>query len=116
MLAAAHSARLCATSGLDAFVGGMFELGIGRATASAVASLSHCSLPTDLGPSDRYVEVDVCEPVVVDPSGDLVVPDGPGCGRSPDEEAVARFAVADVELTVPALSRTATKRRGGPRE
>ena len=48
-------------------------------------------------------------------SGDLVVPDGPGCGRIPDEDVLARFALADVELAVPGVSRTATKRRGGPR-
>jgi len=114
-VAAAHAARLCAGSGLDAFVGGMFELGIGRATASAVASLSYCSLPTDLGPSDRYFDIDVCEPIVANGSGDLVVPDGPGCGRIPDEDVLARFALADVELAVPGVSRTATKRRGGPR-
>ncbi|MFI5044421.1 MAG: hypothetical protein ACHQDC_06480, partial [Acidimicrobiales bacterium] len=113
--AAATAPRLCAGSGLDAYVGGIFDLGIGPATACAVASLSHCPLPTDLGPSDRYFEVDVCEPIVVDAGGDLVVPDGPGGGRIPDEGVLARFATADVELAVPGVSRTATKRRGGPR-
>jgi O-succinylbenzoate synthase len=76
----------------------MFELGIGRAHAAAVAALDGCTLPSDLGPSRAYVDVDVCEPIVVDGAGRLVVPSGPGCGRVPDEDALAAFAVDEVVL------------------
>jgi O-succinylbenzoate synthase len=97
--AAARAVRRCEAAGLPAFVGGMLELGIGRAAAAAVASMSGCTLPTDLGPSDAYVEQDVCEPVTVDPAGELMVPSGPGCGRTPDPALLGAVTVDEVVLT-----------------
>jgi o-succinylbenzoate synthase len=96
--AAALSVSIAAEHGVAAFVGGMFELGIGRAAAAAVATLAGCTLPTDLGPSDRYVVEDICEPVVADRDGRLLVPDGAGTGRVPDEERLARWTVDEVLL------------------
>ena len=96
--AAALAVSAAAAHGVPAFVGGMFELGIGRAAAAAVATLAGCTLPTDLGPSERYVEVDVCAPVVTDGGGRLLVPDGAGIGRVPGAELLARFAVEEVVL------------------
>ena len=96
--AAALAVSAASAGGVDAFVGGMFELGIGRAAAAAVATLAGCTLPTDLGPSRCYVEFDVCEPVVTDGSGLLVVPDGAGIGRVPDAARLAEVAVEQVVL------------------
>ena len=96
--AAAMAVEVAAEHGAGAFVGGMLELGIGRATSAAVAALAGCTLPTDLGPSERYVQVDVTDPVVVDDAGCLVVPDGPGCGRTPLAEVLERFVVDEVLL------------------
>lgn len=96
--AAAVAVGAAAAAGVPAFVGGMFELGIGRAGASALATLPGCTLPTDLGPSEVYVETDVCDPVVVDDAGLLLVPDGDGCGRTPDPQRLARFTVDEVLL------------------
>jgi O-succinylbenzoate synthase len=75
---------------LDAtpFVGGMLELGIGRAAGVAVASLAATltddAVPADIGPTHAYVEVDVTEPLIVGRGGGLVVPSGPGIGVAPD--------------------------------
>lgn len=80
------------------FVGGMFELGVGRAAAMALASLDVVDLPCDLGPSEHYVELDVTEPLVVDEAGDLVVPDGPGIGVEVRTAWVAALADEVVEL------------------
>lgn len=96
--AAAEAVRLAAAAGVPAFVGGMLELGIGRAGAAAVAAMEGCTLPTDLGPSDAYVEQDVCEPVMLDDAGELIVPDGPGCGRVPDPARLAAVTVDEVHL------------------
>ncbi len=96
--AAATAVQLAHDAGVPAFVGGMLELGVGRATSAAVATLPGCSLPTDLGPSARYVARDVTEPVVVDGDGRLVVPDGPGCGRAPLPDALEACAVDSVLL------------------
>lgn len=86
--------------GVDAFVGGMLELGIGRAGAAAVAALPGCTLPTDLGPSAAYVANDVCDPLVLDDAGELSVPDGVGIGRVPDPARLAEVAVDEVVLGI----------------
>jgi len=92
--AAADAVRRCAEADTECFVGGMVELGVHRAGAAAVAAAAAAravALPTDLGPSANYVEVDVCEPVVCDADGLLLVPDGPGTGVEIDLAAVERF-------------------------
>jgi len=96
--AAAEAARTAAASDVDAFVGGMLELGVGRAAAAAVASLEGCTLPTDLGPSEQYVARDLTDPVRCDPGGLLLVPDGPGIGRTPDPDHLAAATVDEVLL------------------
>jgi O-succinylbenzoate synthase len=97
--AAATAVGLAEEHGVEAFVGGMLELGIARAAAAAVATLAGATLPTDLGPSSAYVERDLCEPVVVDERGRLVVPTGPGSGRVPSEERLAEVTVDEVVLS-----------------
>ena len=97
-LAAARAVELCLDRGIDCFVGGMLELGIGRAAALAVASLSGCALPADLGPSDRYFDADVCEPLVTDGSGAMLRPSGPGIGRVPDAAVVEGYLIDRVVL------------------
>jgi len=75
--------EMAAAAGLRAFVGGMLETGVGRATAAAVAAHPAATFPTDLGPSGRYFARDVTAPIVAGDAG-LLVPDGPGIGREPD--------------------------------
>ncbi|MFN7148654.1 MAG: enolase C-terminal domain-like protein [Microthrixaceae bacterium] len=96
--AAARAVQMAADAGSDVFVGGMLELGIGRAGAAAVAALPGITLPTDLGPSSSYVESDVCEPIVCDDAGRLVVPVGVGNGRTPDEARLEQVRVDEVVL------------------
>jgi len=89
-------ARTAADAGCAVFVGGMVESGVGRAAALAVAALPMCTLPTDLGPSDRYFASDVTEPIMTDDDGLVVVPTGPGIGVVPipdrlDEATVDRL-------------------------
>ncbi len=81
-------------AGLDAFVGGMIELGVGRAAAAAVAALPECSLPTDLGPSAQYVDDDIAGPLVVDDAGRLILPGGPGIGVEADRDRLAAAAAS----------------------
>ena len=93
--AAAEAVRRCAEADTECFVGGMVELGVHRAGAAAVASAAAAlavALPTDLGPSANYVEVDVCTPVRCDADGLLVVPEGAGTGVEVDLSAVGRCA------------------------
>ncbi|MCP4436821.1 MAG: hypothetical protein GY812_15165 [Actinomycetia bacterium] len=96
--AAGAAVSLCAARGVDCFVGGMFELGIGRAAALAVAALPGCTLPTDLGPSNRYVAAEVCEPLETSAAGRMIVPDGAGIGRTPDESFMSAHLVDRVTV------------------
>lgn len=74
--------RLCAENGIDAWIGGMLESGIGRAGCLALATHPACTMTPDLSASARYFEHDVTAPFeLVD--GHLAVPRGPGLGVSP---------------------------------
>lgn len=81
------------------FVGGMYELGVGRAAALAFASGERFTTPTDLGPSSQYVAEDITDPIGSDASGRVVVPSGPGIGVEVHRDRV-RAALVDqpVEL------------------
>lgn len=87
-----------AEAGWDVFVGGMLETGVGRAAAAAVAAQPGFAFPTDLGPSSRYFAPDITEPLVVDHDGHLVVPTGPGIGRSPDPARLRAVTVDRLAL------------------
>jgi O-succinylbenzoate synthase len=81
-------------AGMEVFVGGMVESGVGRAAALAVAALEGCTLPTDLGPSSAYFASDLTEPLTCDGDGRILVPEGPGIGRVP---VPGRLAAATVD-------------------
>ncbi|MEZ5140917.1 MAG: enolase C-terminal domain-like protein [Acidimicrobiales bacterium] len=84
-------------AGAGVFVGGLLELGVGRATglalAAAVASRPG-ALPTDLGPSARYVVEDLTPPIVAAGPGRVRVPAGPGLGVVPVRARVDHATVA----------------------
>lgn len=94
--AAALAAR-AVEAGWSAFVGGMLESGVGRAAALAVAAQPALALPTDLGPSLAYVDVDVTEPLALDDVGRMRVPAGPGIGVVPIPERLDAVTVDRVE-------------------
>lgn len=76
---AVHDAAVAA--GLEVKVGGMWDTGIGRAAALAVASLPGCTIPPDLAASDRYFAADiVTTPARLSADGTLDIPTGPGLG------------------------------------
>lgn len=99
--AAADVARRVVAGGGRCVVGGMVELGVHRAGAVALASAVGAlpgTFPTDLGPSSRYVAVDVAGPVVTDVDGRLVVPAGPGTGVVPDPDVLAAVTLDEVRV------------------
>lgn len=95
---AAEMVKLCERRGVDAFVGGMLESGVGRAAALAIASLIGCTLPTDLGPSRRYFASDVTPAIQTTRDGLVRLPDGPGIGVLPIEERLRATTVERVLL------------------
>ncbi len=74
--------------GVDAWVGGMLESGIGRASCLALAAMPGFTLTPDLSASSRYFTADVTRPfVLVD--GMISVPKGLGIGIAPLPEVLA---------------------------
>ncbi len=69
-------------------IGGMLELGIGRAHAAAAATLPGYSLPTDLSPTSRYLAADVAGGMPL-ADGRLALGERPGLGVDVDPDRLA---------------------------
>lgn len=74
--------EIATTHGLDAWVGGMLETGIGRASCLALASRTGFTLTPDLSASSRYFANDVTEPFVLT-NGEIAILKAPGIGVVP---------------------------------
>ena len=71
-----------ASKGVPVWCGGMLESGIGRLANVHLQTLPGFTLPGDTSASARYFEEDLIEPgVVVDATGAIEVPRGPGLGH-----------------------------------
>ncbi|AEJ42493.1 Mandelate racemase/muconate lactonizing protein [Alicyclobacillus acidocaldarius subsp. acidocaldarius Tc-4-1] len=82
-------------AGMSAWVGGMYETGVGRLHGLITASLPLMRYATDLGPSDRYFERDVLkEPIAFVEPGVIQVPQCAGVADWVDRDAVRRFSTA----------------------
>ena len=68
--------EVCAAVGVDMWVGGMSETGLGRAAIVSLAALPGFTLVGDLSASARWFPVDITEPFVVE-DGMIAVPPGP---------------------------------------
>ncbi|SIT02421.1 o-succinylbenzoate synthase [Alicyclobacillus vulcanalis] len=87
--------RASTLAGMSAWVGGMYETGVGRAHGLIAAALPGMRYPTDLGPADRYFEEDVLrEPISFAEPGTIRVPDWAGLSDHVDRDAVERFCTA----------------------
>lgn len=90
---------LCQQAGLDLFVGGMLETGIGRAYNVALASLPGFNLPGDLSPSARYWRRDLVEPEWTMEDGLVAVPlSSPGLGIEIDLGRIESLTLRQVVL------------------
>lgn len=68
-------------SGIDLWVGGMLETGVGRAAQLALASLPGFTLPGDISATERYYASDITEPFLLNAENSTIdVPTGPGLG------------------------------------
>lgn len=73
---------------MDAWVGGMLESGIGRASCLALASLPGFTLTPDLSASSRYFATDLTEPFEM-VNGVIDVPSGEGIGVTPTDAVLS---------------------------
>lgn len=88
--------KVCVEHKLPLWIGGMLEVGVGRAANVAFASLPGVTLPCDISATDRYFNPDITEPpFVLGENSTLAVPDGYGLGvevqRDRLEAAVAQW-------------------------
>lgn len=73
--------RICAENDLPLWIGGMLEIGVGRAANLSFAALPAVNLPSDISATDRYFAADLTEPpFVLGPDSTLAVADGYGIG------------------------------------
>jgi O-succinylbenzoate synthase len=84
---------VCAAHGVPVWCGGMLETGIGRAANVALAALPNFTLPGDTSASGRYYRTDITDPFVLE-DGHLRLPQGPGLGVSPNENALQEFVTS----------------------
>ncbi len=73
--------QICVEHELPLWIGGMLEVGIGRAANVAFAALPGVTLPCDISATERYFDPDITEPpFILNDDSTLSVPDGPGTG------------------------------------
>ena len=73
------AAEACAEAGVECFVGGFFETGLGRCVNAALAGRAEFSLPGDLGDPDRYLAANPFA-YLPEESGTVRLSDAPGLG------------------------------------
>lgn len=86
----------CAGIGIDAWVGGMLDCGIGRAANIALAAHPGASLTGDIAATGRFFTEDVCAPFELSGlsgGGTITVPTGPGLGVSIDAAALSKLTL-----------------------
>ncbi|MBL8177317.1 MAG: o-succinylbenzoate synthase [Bryobacterales bacterium] len=91
--------ELCRKLGLSIWVGTMPELGIGQAQGAALASLAGCDYPTDVEASSRWFRDDIIEPWVEVREGTIAMPQTPGLGYRIDGAKLARYRIAETDIT-----------------
>jgi O-succinylbenzoate synthase len=82
---------VCRAMGVPVWCGGMLETGVGRAANLALAALPGFTLPGDTSASRRYYATDVTPEFVLS-DGTIAVPDGPGIGVEPTDDALRELA------------------------
>ncbi|MFQ5630467.1 MAG: enolase C-terminal domain-like protein [bacterium] len=89
--------HFCAKNNVAAWVGGMFETGIGRSANLRVAALLPHAQAHDLSPGDRYYHRDVLmQPITMDKSGTILWQKEP---PELDEAFIDEIQVQKIELT-----------------
>jgi o-succinylbenzoate synthase len=86
--AAVQMHHIVKSQGIDAWVGGMLESGIGRASCLALASLPGFTMTPDLSASSRYFVSDITAPFEM-VNGEIQVPTGLGIGVQPLPEVLS---------------------------
>ncbi|MCC6293276.1 MAG: o-succinylbenzoate synthase [Bryobacterales bacterium] len=87
---------LCREHKIPVWTGTMPELGVGCAQGIALATLSHCTFPTDVEASLRWFRDDIVAPLIEVRDGHLYPSASPGLGFEVDEAKLDRYKVASI--------------------
>lgn len=88
----------CQDHGLDLWVGGVGESGIGMSFSICAASLDGVTLPGDTAPTDRYYEESIMDSEIEIQDGRIPIPDSPGLIGNVDREKLKAVTVDYQEL------------------
>ncbi|PSG99435.1 MAG: o-succinylbenzoate synthase [Nanohaloarchaea archaeon SW_7_43_1] len=90
--------RIAREGGLNLWIGGLVETGIGASFALASASLSEVNMRNDISPSSRYFEEDVIESGIEMKGGSIDIPGKPGLYSSVDRAKLEKFTEKKVSI------------------
>jgi O-succinylbenzoate synthase len=85
--------EVCREHGIPVWVGTMPELGIGQAQGMALATLPHCTYPTDVEASLRWFRDDIISPYLDVKDGYLQPSPSPGLGFDVDTGKLGTYRV-----------------------
>ncbi|MEP7365627.1 MAG: o-succinylbenzoate synthase, partial [Acidobacteriota bacterium] len=88
--------EVCRENGIPVWVGTMPELGVGCAQGIALATLSHCTFPTDVEASLRWFRDDIVTPLLEVTDGHLQPSSAPGLGYEINEAKLEQYKVASI--------------------
>ncbi len=95
LLAARRAVARCRVAGIPAFVGGLFETGLGRSANAALAALDGFAWPGDLSDPGDYLAVDPF-PYPGAKGGRVPLSQAPGIAGTPDGAILAAVTTATV--------------------
>jgi len=88
LFAARRAEQICADAGVPAFVGGLFETGLGRGANAALSGLAGFALPGDLTDPADYLDVDPFGYPLVE-AGKVLPRTTPGVGPAPVDSVLS---------------------------
>jgi O-succinylbenzoate synthase len=88
VFAAVSAAELCAQAGVDCFVGGFFETGLGRAVNAALSGRAEFALPGDLGDPDGYLDANPFS-YLASRAGEVTLSEASGLGAELREDVLS---------------------------
>ena len=83
--------RICADSGIPCWIGGMGESSLGVNVGISLATLPNIGYPSDITPSGKFYEHDLCSPITDNPAPGVFRPrQTPGIGAVPDMDILEK--------------------------
>ena len=91
--------NLAVDAGIEAWVGGMLESGVGAGICAALGTLPGFTYPADVFPSSRFYTEDITHrPVEQNANCQVVLDDTPGVGFDPVSERLDKVTVERAEI------------------